>query len=69
MKENQSELKTTITEMKNTLGSMNRRLNDTKKLSNIKDKIMKIIQSKQQNKNENSLREHWDKSSVPTFIL
>ena len=38
--------------MKNTLGSMNRRLNDTKKLSDIKDKIMKIIQSKQQNKNK-----------------
>ena len=52
MKENQSQLKTTITEMKNTLGSMNRRLNDTKKLSDIKDKIMKIIQSKQQNKNK-----------------
>ena len=29
MKENQSELKNTVTETKNTLGSMNSRLNDT----------------------------------------
>ena len=59
-------MKNTITEMKNTLDGMNRRLGDIEQcISNLKDRIMEVTQSEQQKgeqifKNENGLRDLWD---------
>ena len=59
----QSELKNTITEMKNALEGIKSRLENVKEwISNLEDRIVEIIQSKQQKeqrilKNEDSLRD------------
>lgn len=44
---NQSELKSTVTEMKNTLKGVNRLKNVEKLISNLKDRIMESNQTKQ----------------------
>ena len=57
IKKNQSELKNTITEMTNTLEGINNGLRDTvEQISNLKDKVIEIIQSKQQRKKYNILK-------------
>ena len=46
-----TELKNTITEMKNILEGINSRLGDTEEcISNLEDRIMEVIQSKQPKK-------------------
>ena len=57
IKKNQSELNNKITEMKNTLEGINNGLRDAvEQVSNQKDKVIEIIQSKQQKKKYNILK-------------
>lgn len=52
-KKNQSEVKNTKTEMKNTLEAINSRSDDTEEsISDLKDGMMKITQPKQQKEKE-----------------
>jgi len=46
-KKNQAELKNLITEMKNTLEEINRRLEDAEWISNLEDKIMESNEAEQ----------------------
>lgn len=53
-RENQLELKNTITEMKNTLEGINSRLNDTENwISNLEGRRLEITQSESKKKKEN----------------
>ena len=56
-------MKNAISEMKNTLEGINSRLDEGKDQINLKDKVAENTQSEQQkenNLNEDSLRELWD---------
>lgn len=72
---NQSKLKNTKTEMKNTLEDINIILGDTKQsISILEDRIMEVIQSKEQKgkqifKNESSLYGTSGTISILTFTL
>ena len=67
-KRKQTELKTTITEIKNTLEEINSRLDDTEEqIRDLENRILKITQAEQKEekrilKNEDSLRNIWDKN-------
>ena len=52
IKKNQPELKTTITKVKNTLEGLNSRLDDTEHVSNLGDRIVKILWPEEQKKEE-----------------
>ena len=53
----QSEMNTSVAEIKNTLEEMNGRLSDTEKhRSDLEDRIMEITQSEQQKENQNFLK-------------
>ena len=63
IKNNQTEMKTTITEMKDILEGSNSRLNDTKQRSvSWKTRVVEIITSEQKKTktNEDSLKDLWD---------
>ena len=67
IKTNQTELMSTVTEIKNTLEGINSRLVDTEEqISKLEDRVMKITQDEQKKekkrviKNQVSLRDLWD---------
>lgn len=69
---NQSELKYTITEMKNTLERINSRLDDKKHITDLDKRIVDITQSELKKKkisNEDNLRTLRTTSSILTFAF
>lgn len=48
IKKIQFELKSSITEMKNTLEGLNRRLDDIEQISNLENRLVEVIQAEQQ---------------------
>ena len=58
---NQSKLDNSTAKVKTNVEAMNRRLNDTKQIRDLDDKIMEITQSEQQTKtNEKNKQDLWD---------
>ena len=71
-KRNQSELKNTIGEMKNTLQGINSRLDDIE-ISDLEDRVVKLPKLKRKKKrirkNEDSLRDFWDSNKHTNICI
>ena len=68
-------MRNTKTEMKNTLGGINSRLNDTEEqISELEDRVVEITAAEQKKekrikRNEDSLKDFWETASTLIFAL
>ena len=75
LKNKQTEMNNTITEMKNTLEGINSTMTDAKEwISSLEDRMVEFTAAEQNKerrmkRNEDSLRDLWEKSNATTFAL